>query len=140
MRSPLIGIIALTLLIFNLSTALESEFEKLDQEVSNYVERIMSAYDIPGVAIGIVKGGEKYYTKGYGVKNLKTKAPVDDNTIFHMASVSKPFVATAIMQLVEAGKVDLNEWVTTYLPYFKLSDERFEEITVLQMLKKLQAD
>jgi CubicO group peptidase (beta-lactamase class C family) len=51
-----------------------------------------------------------------------------------MASVSKPFVATAIVQLVEQGLIDLNEKVTTYLPYFRIDDERYREITIQQML------
>jgi CubicO group peptidase (beta-lactamase class C family) len=51
-----------------------------------------------------------------------------------MASISKPFVATAIMQLVEQGKIDLEAPVTTYLPYFKLDDERYNDITIQQML------
>ena len=55
-------------------------------------------------------------------------------TLFHMASISKPFVATAVMQLVEQGKIDLQAPVTTYLPYFKLDDERYTAITIQQML------
>jgi CubicO group peptidase (beta-lactamase class C family) len=51
-----------------------------------------------------------------------------------MASVSKPFVATAIMQLVEAGKVNLDDPVVNYLPYFKIDDDRYRQITVKQML------
>jgi len=51
-----------------------------------------------------------------------------------MASISKPFVATGIMQLVEQGKIDLDEPVVTYLPYFKLDDERYNQITIQQIL------
>jgi CubicO group peptidase (beta-lactamase class C family) len=60
--------------------------------------------------------------------------PVTKETLFHMASVTKPFVATAVMQLVEQGKVDLDSPVTKYLPYFHLKDERYRSITVRQML------
>jgi CubicO group peptidase (beta-lactamase class C family) len=54
--------------------------------------------------------------------------------VFHMASVTKPFVATAVVQLVESGKVDLDAPVVRYLPFFKLKDSRYQAITVRQVL------
>src|SRR5262245_33353633 len=54
-----------------------------------------------------------------------------------MASITKPFVATSVMQLVEKGKVDLEATVVKYLPYFRLNDERYATITVRQMLSHL---
>src|SRR5262249_58682967 len=60
--------------------------------------------------------------------------PVTPETLFHMASVTKPFVATAVMQLVEQGKVELDAPVTKYLPHFHLKDSRYDSITVRQML------
>jgi CubicO group peptidase (beta-lactamase class C family) len=77
------------------------------------------------------------YAKGFGVKNLETKEPVTEKSLFHMASVSKPFSATAIMQFVEKGKVDLDDPVVKYLPYFKVNDERYKEITIRQMLSHI---
>jgi CubicO group peptidase (beta-lactamase class C family) len=105
-----------------------------NQDVEKYVTNIMAAYEIPGVAIAVVKDGQIYYSKGFGVRNIESKEPVTESTIFHMASVSKPFVATAVMQLVEAGKVDLEKPLVSYLPYFKIADERYRDITVKQML------
>ncbi|TFG94433.1 MAG: hypothetical protein E4H13_14885, partial [Calditrichales bacterium] len=83
---------------------------------------------------GVVKNGKILFSGGFGVKNINSKEPVNESTIFHMASVSKPYVATAIMQLVEAGKVELDKPVITYLPYFRLDELRYKEITVDQML------
>jgi CubicO group peptidase (beta-lactamase class C family) len=60
--------------------------------------------------------------------------PVTPETLFHMASVTKPFVATCVMQLWEQGKVDLDAPVTKYLPYFRLNDPRYRSITVRQIL------
>jgi CubicO group peptidase (beta-lactamase class C family) len=60
--------------------------------------------------------------------------PVTAETLFHMASVTKPFVATSVMQLVEQGKVDLDAPITRYLPYFRLKDPRYRSITVRLML------
>lgn len=99
-----------------------------------YIQEKMKDFDITGLAIGIVKENEIVYAQGFGVKNIETKKPITTKSLFHMASVSKPFSATAIMQLVEKGKVDLDDPVVKHLSYFKLNDERYKEITVRQML------
>jgi CubicO group peptidase (beta-lactamase class C family) len=89
----------------------------------------------PGLAIGIVKDGRLVYARGFGVMKLgEAEQPVTPETIFHMASVTKPFVGTAVMQLVEQGRVDLDSPVTKYLPYFELKDDRFASITVRHLL------
>ena len=92
------------------------------------------AYEVPGLAIGIIKDNKWFYFKGVGVQGLDSKAPLNEQSLFHMASVSKPFVATAIMQLVEAGKLKLDERLVTYLPYFIMDDEHYQTITLRQML------
>ena len=89
---------------------------------------------LTGLQVGIVMGDEVAYAKGFGVRNTDTQEPVTPESLFHMASISKPFVATGIMPAVEEGKIDLDEPVVTYLPYFKLADERYSQITVQQIL------
>ncbi|MEM6379586.1 MAG: serine hydrolase domain-containing protein, partial [Bacteroidota bacterium] len=91
-------------------------------------------YDVPGMAMGLIKDGEVIYTGAHGLQGVGTQAPLTTKSLFHMASVSKPFVATAIVQLVEKGKVDLDEKLTHYLPYFKMADEAYKDITIRQML------
>jgi CubicO group peptidase (beta-lactamase class C family) len=108
--------------------------DQLDSKLTPFIQEVMEAFDLPGFAIGVVKGSEVVYARGFGYKNIDTKEPVTTTTLFHMASISKPFVATAIMQLVEQGKIDLEAPVTAYLPYFKLDDERYTDITIQQML------
>src|SRR5215468_8523322 len=89
----------------------------------------------PGSAIGIVKDGRLVYSGGFGVLRVgDPNPPVTAETLFHMASITKPFVATAIMQLVEQGKVHLDDLVIKHLPYFRLKDPRYKEITVRQMV------
>jgi CubicO group peptidase (beta-lactamase class C family) len=107
---------------------------QLDIRLAPFIEEVMEAYDLPGFAIGVVKHDEIVYARGFGYKNIDTKEPVTTATLFHMASISKPFVATAIMKLVEQGKIDLEAPVTTFLPYFKLDDEHYTDITIQQML------
>jgi CubicO group peptidase (beta-lactamase class C family) len=107
---------------------------RLDTTLTPLIQEVMQAYDLPGFAIGVVEDNEVVYARGFGYKNIDTKKPVTTTTLFHMASISKPFVATAVMQLVEQGKINLEAPVTSYLPYFKLDDERYKEITIQQML------
>jgi CubicO group peptidase (beta-lactamase class C family) len=90
---------------------------------------------VPGFAIAVVEKNRIVYSAGFGVKNLNNKnEKISDRSLFHMASVTKPFVATSIMQLVEKGKIDLDSPVIKYLPYFQMKDERYKAITVRQML------
>ena len=111
---------------------MKNEFieKEIDLLITDYIEN----QGIPGIAIGIVKDGETILTKGYGYKNLKAKEKIDEYTLFHMASVSKTFVATAIMQLYEKGKIDIEKPIVEYLPYLKSKDERISQIKVKNML------
>jgi len=104
------------------------------QKIGDYIQLVMERFDVPGVAVAVTKDNEVFYTSAFGVKNAVTKEKLRSEDIFHMASVSKPFVATAIIQLAEQGKIDLDEHLTAYLPYFKMDDERYKGITIRQML------
>lgn len=87
-----------------------------------------------GMAIGIVKDNQIIFTGEYGAANGSTGDPVVHSTLFHQASVSKTFVVTAVMQLVERGLIELDSPVTGYLSYFTMEDERYPLITVKQLL------
>lgn len=76
---------------------------------------------VPGVGIG-VQMGDKEFTGGLGVNNLEHPLPVDGDSLFQIGSTSKTFTATVAMQLVEAGKLELDEPIRTYLPDFRLAD------------------
>lgn len=110
---------------------------KLDTILTPYIKNIITAYDLPGVAVGIVKDNTIVYAKAYGHINTETKEPLKLTSMFHMASVSKPFVATAIMQLVEQNKIHLDSTIVSYLPYFKLDDDQYKNITIKQMLNHI---
>jgi CubicO group peptidase (beta-lactamase class C family) len=107
---------------------------ELQTKLESFINEAIEGYGLPGLAIGIVKDNEIVYARGFGFKNIETREPMTITTLFHMASISKPFVATGIMQLVEKGKIDLDVPVVTYLPYFKLDGEQYKEITIQQML------
>jgi len=73
------------------------------------VTRLMQEYDIPGAGLAIVQNGRIAYTKGYGVRDVTTGAPVTPNTQFAIASNTKSFTALGVMLLVQQGKVKLDE-------------------------------
>jgi CubicO group peptidase (beta-lactamase class C family) len=106
----------------------------LADSLNVYIQKVMTRFKIPGLTIAIIQDGKPLYTNAFGVKNVDTQEKLNAEDIFHFASVSKPFVATAVMQLVEEGKMDLDEKLTAYLPYFELADERYKDITIRQML------
>jgi CubicO group peptidase (beta-lactamase class C family) len=105
-----------------------------EKDLDVVLQEIMTRWDIPGLAVGMVQGDEIIYAKGFGVQSLETQTPVTVDSIFCTASVSKCFVATAVMQLVERRKIDLDAPLIQYLPYFQMDDERHRRITIRQML------
>ena len=73
---------------------------------------------IPGVAYGVIVDGELIYSHHFGVRNVESNAPVDADTVFRIASMTKSFVALAILQLRDGGRLRLDEPVATYVPEF----------------------
>ena len=103
-------------------------------EIETFLQSLIDTGGIPGITIAITIGEDIIYTNGFGVTNTDTKKKLEPKNTFHIASVSKTFTATAVMQLYERGKIDINKPLITYLPYFKLKDERYKDITIKQML------
>ena len=97
-------------------------------------EAKMKEFRVPGVAIGIVDHGT-ITTRGLGITNVEEPLAVTDHTVFPIASISKTFAATAMMRLVEQGKVDLQAPVRKYLPDFKVRDELVaRDVTIWNLL------
>ncbi|MBE0684706.1 MAG: serine hydrolase, partial [Anaerolineaceae bacterium] len=91
-------------------------------DISAFVDGVMAtsmeSNHVPGAVVVVVKDGEVFFAKGYGYADLANKTPVDPaTTLFRPGSVSKLFTWTAVMQLVEAGKLDLDADVNTYLDF-----------------------
>lgn len=105
-----------------------------EKELDRVLQQIIERWGIPGLAVGLVQGGDIVYARGFGVQSLLTRAPVTLDSIFCVASITKCFVAAAIMQLVEGKQIDLVAPLVQYLPYFQMDDERYRQITVRQML------
>lgn len=98
------------------------------------IRQAIADFGVPGLAVGLVKNDELIYARGFGVRDVRTREPVTPQSLFHMASISKPFVATAVMQLAQAGTLELDASVRTYVPYFRPTGDGAETITIRQLL------
>ncbi|NCI46355.1 serine hydrolase [Sediminibacterium soli] len=100
-----------------------------------FVQRGMKDWDIPGLAIAVVKDGKIVVMKGYGERNTSTHEPVDENTLFLVASNTKLFTGTALAQLEYDGRLSLNDRITKYFPGFRVYDRNTTElVTIRDML------
>jgi CubicO group peptidase (beta-lactamase class C family) len=119
--------------------------QQLENTLDAILEQVHQAFGLPGLAVGVVQGNEIVYARGFGVCDIGTQAPVTTRSLFHQASISKLFVATAIVQLVEQGRLRLDDAIVRHLPYFWLGDDaddgdeyipviRSQSITIQQAL------
>lgn len=101
----------------------------------DYVNKALKDWEVPGMAIAIVKDDKLLLAKGYGVRKLGEPTPVDERTLFAIGSASKAFTAASIAMLVDEGKMKWDEPATKYLPGFQLFDPYVtRELTVRDML------
>jgi len=128
------AILFIALTAFALTPARSQSADPKLDALALLAESKMKEYGVPGVAIGILNNGT-ISTRTLGVTNVEDPLPVTAHTVYPIASISKTFAATAIMRLVEQGKIDLDAPVRTYLPDFKVRDEAASrDVTVKQLL------
>ncbi len=87
-----------------------------------YVERVQKQFDVPGVAVAIVKNGQVVMERGYGVRELGKPTPVDAHTLFAIASNTKAFTSASLNMLQDDGKLTTSDRVIDHLPWFRMSD------------------
>lgn len=122
----------ITTIILILSTALFSFGQAAKAEAE--IRDIMKKLDAVGLSVAVVKKGNIIYTNSFGLKNIESNTALTDKDIFRIASISKSFSATSIMQLVEAGKLSLNDDFSS-LVGFKVRNPKFPEtIITLKMV------
>ncbi len=98
------------------------------------LEAIMDKYEAVGLSVAVVKKGELIYQKAFGKKDLATKEPLRSDHIFRIASISKSFSSTSVMQLVEAGKLHLDDDVSELIG-FRVRHPKFpDKVITLKML------
>ena len=103
--------------------------------IDSLVERALRAFNVPGIAVGIVKDGKVIHAKGYGISSLNTGKHVDENTLFGIASNSKAFAVASLGMLVDEGKLKWDDKVRDYIPEFELYNPYVtEEFTIRDLL------
>jgi CubicO group peptidase (beta-lactamase class C family) len=104
-------------------------------ELDAYIEQARRDWDVPGLAVTVVKDGKVLAAKGYGVRTLGKPERVDGDTVFDTASLSKSFTAAAIASLVDEGKMKWDDPVRRHLPSFELADPyRTQNATIRDLL------
>jgi CubicO group peptidase (beta-lactamase class C family) len=107
------------------------DFKKLE----TYIQKSMTDWKIPGLAIAIVQGDSVAFAKGFGVRDINTKESVNTETLFAIASNTKAFTVSALSLLVAQGKLKWDDKVIQYLPYFQMYDPYVtHEMTVRDLL------
>ena len=107
----------------------------IKDSLDSYIAQGMKDWNIPGLAIAIVKDGQVVVMKGYGVRDLETKEPVDENTLFMIASNSKLFTGTALAQLDYNKRLSLDDKITKYFPDYRVYDSCTTQlVTIKDML------
>lgn len=114
-----ISILFFTLIISILSSVVVAQ-PITDRQIDSITNKTLSAFDVPGIAVAVVKDGKIIYSKGYGVRSLDSKLPVDEHTLFGIASNSKAFTTAALGMLRDQKKLTWNTRVTDIIPEFKL--------------------
>ncbi|WP_179414724.1 serine hydrolase [Mucilaginibacter sp. E4BP6] len=125
-------------LLFNIFTVMFCFAQQpsfITNDLDAYINKGLKDWNLPGLAIAIVKDGKVVVMKGYGVRNVKTNEPVDENTLFMIASNTKLFTATALAQLDYDKKISLNDKISKYFPDYTLYDPNTSAlVTVRDML------
>jgi CubicO group peptidase (beta-lactamase class C family) len=104
-------------------------------QIDDLVNKTLKTFDVPGIAVAIVKDGHVVLSKGYGIRSIISKEPVNENTLFGIASNSKAFTTATLAILVDEGKVNWDDKVVKYIPDFKMyNDYVTNEFTIRDLL------
>jgi len=123
----------ITIITFLLSNNAFSQINS--KEIDALVANAMGKFNVAGVAVAIVKDGKIIHEKGYGIKSIDSKLPVDEHTNFEIASNSKAFTTAALSILVDEGKLSWTDKVKKYIPEFKMyNDYVTENFTIEDLL------
>jgi CubicO group peptidase (beta-lactamase class C family) len=110
------------LFLFIHSGTIAQKPSKSIRKLDAYMETMLTKWNIPGMAVAIIDDNQVVLSKGYGVKNVNTGEKVDEHSLFAMASNSKAFTSAALAILVDEGKLNWDDKVQKYLPWFQLYD------------------
>ena len=123
------------IILISLLTTFSAFSQITEKQIDEVAENTLKAFNVPGVAVAVVKDGKIIHSKGYGVKSILKKDKVDGNTLFGVASNSKAFTTAAIAMLVDEGKMNWDDKVVKHLPNFKMyNDYVTTEFTVRDLV------
>ncbi|NIO22323.1 MAG: serine hydrolase, partial [Candidatus Aenigmarchaeota archaeon] len=91
--------------------------------LSQYVEKRMEEWKVPGIAIGVIQNDSVLFLKGFGFRDISKKLPVTPQTLFGIASITKTFTAATVGILCDEGKLGWNTRIAEHVPDFRLYDE-----------------
>ncbi len=117
---------------FFLFCAVQAQQSFIKDSLDFYIKQGMKDWNIPGLAIAIIKNDSIVMMKGYGVKNITSKEPVDENTLFMIASNSKLFTGTALAQLDYDKILSLDDNITKYFPWFRVYDSTTTRLVTIK--------
>lgn len=106
----------------------------LQDSIDQYIESGLKDWNLPGLAVVIVKDGKVVLMKGYGVRDIQSKAPVDSNTLFMIASNTKLFTASSLALLETEGSISLDDHITKYFPDYRLYDSTATKLVSIRDL------
>jgi CubicO group peptidase (beta-lactamase class C family) len=107
----------------------------IKDSLDSYIKNGLRDWDVPGLSIVVVKDGSVVVMKGYGFRDIQSKKPVDENTLFMIASNTKLFTGTALALLETRGVLSLNDKITKYFPGYRLYDSTSTKlVTIRDML------
>src|SRR5699024_985142 len=124
----------LTLLsILLLATSVNAQLS--EKQIDSIVKKTLQTFNVPGIAVGIIKDGQVVHAKGYGIRSIESNEKVDENTLFGVASNTKAFTAASLGVLVDQGTIEWDTKVTDIIPEFKLYDAYVtREFTIRDLL------
>jgi len=126
---------AVYIIIFLICPSIFSQPQHDYNFLNIYIQNAVDSFSVPGLAVGIIKNDEVVYAKGFGVKSTKSDDPIDNKTLFGIASLSKAFTAASIGMLVDEGKLNWNDKVIDHLPWFELHDPYItRELKIIDLL------
>lgn len=135
MARPCVYRFLFCLLLLPLAATAEAPAGLDDQAIDTLVREAMTTFDVPGMAVGLVKDGEVRYAKGHGLRELGRQGAVDTDTMFKIASNSKAFTAAALAVLVDEERIEWNGAVSDYIPEFRMMDPWITaELSVVDLL------
>ncbi|HWN99667.1 MAG TPA: serine hydrolase [Blastocatellia bacterium] len=124
-----------TLALMSAASATPSQTATAPQDLDAFAARVLKEFEVPGLAVAIVKDGKVVFAKGYGVCKLGDPTPVDENTLFGIGSNTKAFTSALLGMLVDEGKISWDDPVVKHLPGFQLYDPYVtREMTIRDLL------